>query len=508
MCGIFGIVGRTPVNQQIFDGLTVLQHRGQDAAGMATEDDGRLVLRKHVGLVREAIRTRHMMNLKGNIGIGHVRYPTAGTPHPNEAQPFYVNSPFGIALAHNGNLINAEKLQTQLFFQDQRHINTESDSEVLLNVFAQELLKRGKIAIRPDDVFDAVCKVYDRCKGAYAAVAMVIGHGLVAFRDVHGIRPLIYGVRMTDEGPEYCIASESVALDTLGFKVVRDIRPGEAIYITKEGEVHTHQCIKDPIQAPCLFEYVYLARPDSRIDQVYVHKARMRMGKRLAKKIKREWPEYKEMFDVVVPIPSTSRTVALEVAKKLRISYRDGFVKNRYIARTFIMPGQHERRKSVRTKLNALEIEFKNKNVLLIDDSIVRGTTSKEIIEMARAAGAKQVYIASAAPQVRFPNVYGIDMPAVEELIAHGRTDEEIREAIGADGIMYQDLKDLIYAVQAGNPKLVEFDASVFTGEYITSIPDGYLDELARKRNDKAKKQHIEILDGDEYNECGYTASA
>ena len=508
MCGIIGIVGHTPVNQQLFDGLTVLQHRGQDSAGMATENDKRVILRKHNGLVREVFRTRHMSNLLGNTGIGHVRYPTAGTPSPHEAQPFYVNNPYGVALAHNGNLINSEDLQEELFFTDQRHLNTDSDSEVLLNVFAQELVRRQSITIKPDDVFDAVCRVYDRCKGAYAAVAMIVGHGIVAFRDVYGIRPLTCGVRDTDDGPEYCVASESVVLDTLGYKVIRDVKPGEAVYITKEGKMYNYQCIEEPAHTPCLFEYVYLARPDSRLDNVYVHKARTRMGKKLAKKIKREWPEYDEMIDIIVPVPDTSRTAALEISRKLRIPYRDGFVKNRYVGRTFIMPGQHERRKSVRAKLNPLGVEFEGQNVLLVDDSIVRGPTSREIVEMARESGAKRIYFASASPPVRYPNVYGIDMPAAEELVAHGRTVEEVREYIGADGLIYQDLQDLIYSVQAGNPELVEFDASVFTGEYITGVPTGYLDELAKKRNDKAKLRLIQELDEEEYYDtCGYATA-
>lgn len=498
MCGIIGIVGRNQVNQQIYDGLTVLQHRGQDMAGMATEDNGHLILRKHVGLVREVFRTRHMQNLKGNMGIGHVRYPTAGTSSPFEAQPFYVNSPFGITLAHNGNLINSDHLKTEIFFQDQRHINTQSDSEILLNIFAQELSRREGLAIKPESAFDAVCRVYQRCKGAYSTVAMIVQHGIVAFRDPYGIRPLIYGVKDEDtEWPEYCVASESVALDTLGFKVVRDIKPGEAIYITKNGHVYTHQCVEEVKgYAPDLFEYVYLARPDSVLDKVYVHKSRVRMGKRLAKKIKREWPDYKEMFDIIIPIPTTSRIIALEMARRLKKSFREGFVKNRYIGRTFIMPGQEQRRKNVRAKLNPLRVEFKDKRVLLVDDSIVRGTTSKEIIQMARDAGAKEVFLASASPPIRYPNVYGIDMPAASELIAHGRTEEEICQAIGADGLIYQDLEDLIYAVQRGNPELEQFETSVFTGDYITGLPENYLEELELRRNDKAK---IQILEDDNY---------
>lgn len=502
MCGIIGIVGQTPVNQQIFDGLTVLQHRGQDAAGMATEDNGHLTLRKHIGLVREVFRTRHMYNLTGNMGIGHVRYPTAGTSSPHESQPFYVNSPFGIAFAHNGNLINSIELKSQLFLQDQRHINTESDSEILLNVFAQELTKREGLAITPESAFDAVCRVYKRCKGAFTAVAMIIQHGIVAFRDPYGIRPLIYGVRNEDsKWPEYCIASESVVLDALGFKVIRDVKPGEVIYITKTGEIYTHQCIDEvKVHAPDLFEYVYLARPDSVLDEVYVHRSRMRMGKRLAKKIKIEWPEYKEMFDVIVPIPTTSRIIALEIAKRLKKSYREGFVKNRYIGRTFIMPGQHERKKNVRAKLNPIKFELKGKDVLLVDDSIVRGTTSREIIEMTRNAGARHVYFASASPPVRYPHVYGVDMPTANELIAHGKSVDEICKVIGADGLIYQNLEDLIYTIQRGNPELTEFDTSVFTGKYITGLPDRYLEDLEIRRNDKVKYKLLEMEeDVDDY---------
>lgn len=489
MCGIIGIVGQTPVNQQIFDGLTVLQHRGQDSAGMATCDNGKLVLRKHNGLVREVFRTRHISNLKGNVGIGHVRYPTAGTPSPLEAQPFYVNSPYGVVLAHNGNLLNAEELRKELFITDQRHINTDSDSEVLLNVFAQELIKYGKhTTFEPNTIFSAVHGVYQRCKGAYAAVALIVDHGIVAFRDPNGIRPLIYGKRMNNGVEEHCVASESCALKALNYEIIRDIEPGEAVYIEKTGKIHFFQCFSNPNHAPCIFEYVYLARPDSVIDNIYVHKTRVRLGKYLAKKIKREWPEYKELFEVVIPIPSTSRIIALEMAKKLRVSYREGFTKNRYVGRTFIMPGQECRKKGVRQKLNTLDIEFKDKNVLLVDDSIVRGTTSKDIIRMVREAGAKQVYIASASPPIRYQNVYGIDMPAPEELIAYGRTVEEVREIIDADGLIFQDLGDMVHAARKGNEMLTQFDCSVFDGQYITGVLPGYLERLAEKRNDKAKQ--------------------
>lgn len=494
MCGIIGIVGHSAVNQQLFDGLTVLQHRGQDSAGMATEHEGRLVLRKHNGLVREVFRTRHMMNLKGNVGIGHVRYPTQGTPSPFEAQPFYVNSPFGIVLAHNGNLINKQQLQSELFLEDQRHLNTQSDSEVLLNVFAQEITRRERKSLEPDDIFDAVCRVYERCKGAYSVVAMIVKHGIVAFRDPHGIRPLIIGTRTQYPlPPEYCVASESAALDSLGFDPLRDLDPGEVVYFPNEGGLHSRNCY--PVKPPVvdLFEYVYLSRADSILDKVYVHKARIRMGKRLAKKIKREWPEYKEMFDIVIPIPSTSRIMGLELAKHLKKTYREGFAKNRYIGRTFIMPEQDMREKTVRTKLNPLKIEFKDKNVLLVDDSIVRGTTSKEIVQMCRAAGAKSVYLASASPPVRYQNIYGIDMPCVKELVAYGRSIEEIREYLGVDGLIYQDLEDLIKCVQQGNHDLVEFETSVFDGNYITGISNGYLDELEHNRSNEIK--HNEIID-------------
>jgi amidophosphoribosyltransferase len=501
MCGIIGIAGHSPVNQQIFDGLTVLQHRGQDAAGIATCDNGKVVLRKCNGLVREAIRTRHMQKLKGSIGIGHVRYPTAGTASQSEAQPFYVNSPFGIVLAHNGTLNNSTKLKMELFFQDQRHINTQSDSEILLNVFAQELLKRRKVSIAPNDVFDAVCNVYNRCKGAYAVVAMMVNHGIIAFRDPFGIRPLIFGTREGTEGKEYCVASESVALQSLGYEIERDVKPGEAIYITRDGDLHAHQCYpeEDAIHSPCLFEYVYFARPDSVIDEVFVHKARMRLGKRLARKIKRIWPDYKKMIDIVVPIPSTSRGIALEMSRHLKIPYREGFIKNRYIGRTFIMPEQTAREKSVKQKLNVLNIEFKNKNTLLVDDSIVRGTTSKEIIQMVREAGARNVYLASASPVIRYPNVYGIDMPAASELVGHGRTEEQIKDEIGADGLVYQDLDDLKHAVTKGNPKLTHFEDSVFTGEYITGLPEGYLENLAKVRSDATKIKNIEELEEEDY---------
>ncbi len=486
MCGIIGIAGRSPVNQSLFDGLTVLQHRGQDAAGIVTCDDARLFLRKDNGLVRDVVRTRHMLNLHGNIGIGHVRYPTAGSSDSAEAQPFYVNSPFGITLAHNGNLTNAAQLKEDLFRADLRHINTNSDSEILLNVFAHELQQRSRLSVDADDIFAAVAAVHRRVRGAYAAVMLIVGFGLVAFRDPHGIRPLVFGSRETENGTEYMAASESVALDALDFRRIRDVAPGEAVLFDLDGRLHTRQCAENPSYSPCIFEFVYLARPDSIMDQVSVHKARLRMGEYLAEKILRVWPD--QDIDVVIPIPDTSRTAALQMASILGLKYREGFIKNRYIARTFIMPGQKIRKKSVRQKLNAIDLEFRGKNVLLVDDSIVRGTTSEEIIRMARDAGARKVYFASAAPPVRYPNVYGIDMPAAHELIAHDRSEDEIAQAIGADYLIFQDLADLEEAVRRGNAALQRFDSSCFNAEYVTGdIDRAYLDRLAHDRSDLAK---------------------
>ncbi|MEA3413194.1 MAG: amidophosphoribosyltransferase [Pseudomonadota bacterium] len=487
MCGIIGIVGRKPVNQALYDGLTILQHRGQDAAGIVTYDQSqmRLNLRKAKGLVRDVFQERHMQRLTGNMGIGHLRYPTAGSSASSESQPFYVNSPYGISLGHNGNLTNARDLRGELFRQDRRHINTDSDSEILLNVFAQELSRRGGLSLDSDAVFAAVSEVHRRCVGAYAVVAMIAGYGVLAFRDPNGIRPVVFGSRETPLGPEYIVASESVALDVLGFELVSDIQPGEAVYIDADFEVHTAQCAEDPKHVPCIFEHVYFSRPDSVIDDIFVHKARMRMGKRLGGKLLKEWPGHD--IDVVIPIPDTSRTAAQELAFRLGVKYREGFIKNRYIGRTFIMPGQKQRKKSVRQKLNPIGLEFKGKNVVLVDDSIVRGTTSREIVQMARDAGASKVYFASAAPPIRFPNVYGIDMPAAKELIAHGRTEKEVCDAIGADRLLYQDLEDLVISVRKGNPSIRQFDCSVFTGEYVTRISDGYLEYLEAQRNDDAK---------------------
>ncbi|NGY06222.1 amidophosphoribosyltransferase [Solimonas terrae] len=488
MCGIAGIVSQNvAVNSDLFDALTMLQHRGQDAAGMITNEGHRLFLRKENGLVRDVFNADDQMaKLRGNMGVAHVRYPTAGTSTSAEAQPFYTNTPFGIALSHNGNLTNSEELKQELFLEDRRHLNTDSDSEVLLNVFAHELLQRGVLRLTPDDIFAAVSGVHLRCRGAYACVVMITGYGVVGFRDPYGIRPIVYGRRETARGPDYLIASESVALDALGYEFVDDIAPGEAVLITLDGKLHKRQCAANPIYSPCIFEHVYLARPDSVIDDIYVYKARLRMGVKLAEKILREWPEHD--IDVVIPIPDTSRVAGAELAARLGVHYREGFIKNRYIGRTFIMPGQAQRKKSVRQKLNPVDLEFRGKNVLLVDDSIVRGTTSKEIVEMARAAGARKVYFASASPPVRYPNVYGIDMPTSSELVAHGRTVDELEKMLGADRLIYQDLEDLVDAVRAGNPNITRFDCSVFNGEYITQdVTTEYLNQLELFRSDAAK---------------------
>jgi len=487
MCGIIGLVCKSNVNQSIYDGLMVLQHRGQDAAGIMTSADNRLYLRKANGLVSDVFKTSHMISLQGHCGIGHVRYPTAGcSSASSEAQPFYVNSPYGIALAHNGNLTNAEQIKEELFIEDRRHINTDSDSEVLLNVLAHELQKANKVRIDKDDIFTAVRGVHRRCRGGYAAVAMITGYGLLAFRDPYGIRPIVFGKREAKDGTEFMIASESVALDVLGFELIRDIAPGEAVFISMEGQVSTQQCADNPTHSPCIFEYVYLARPDSIIDDIYVYKARLRMGEKLADKIRRDFPDHD--IDVVIPIPDTSRTAALALATSLGVNYREGFIKNRYIGRTFIMPGQKLRKKSVRQKLNVIDIEFRDKNVMLVDDSIVRGTTSRQIVEMARESGARKVYFASAAPPVRYPNVYGIDMPTSTELIANDLSTEDICREIGADYLIYQDLDDLIDAVGKGNPRIKSFDTSCFNGEYVTGdVDEAYLDDLSKARQDSAK---------------------
>ncbi|WP_370559968.1 amidophosphoribosyltransferase [Edwardsiella tarda] len=488
MCGIVGIAGFTPVNQSIYDALTVLQHRGQDAAGIVTIDDNHTFrLRKANGLVSDVFEARHMQRLQGNMGIGHVRYPTAGSSSASEAQPFYVNSPFGITLAHNGNLTNAHQLKQQLFEHARRHVNTSSDSEILLNVFAYELDRYDSYPLSEENIFAAVAATHRQIRGAYACVAMIIGHGMVAFRDPNGIRPLVIGKRdLADGRTEYMVASESVALDTLGFDFIRDVAPGEAIYINTLGQLFTRQCAQEPKNHPCLFEYVYFARPDSFIDKISVYSARVRMGQKLGEKIAREWEDLD--IDVVIPIPETSCDIALQIARILDKPYRQGFVKNRYVGRTFIMPGQQLRRKSVRRKLNANRAEFRDKNVLLVDDSIVRGTTSEQIIEMAREAGARRVYLASAAPEIRFPNVYGIDMPSVSELIAHDREVDEIRQLIGADGLIFQDLDDLVDAVREDNPDIEQFECSVFNGVYITrDVDQSYLDYLQSLRSDDSK---------------------
>ncbi|HOB46725.1 MAG TPA: amidophosphoribosyltransferase [Zoogloea sp.] len=489
MCGILGVVATTPVNQLLYDGLQVLQHRGQDAAGIATEDGGRFHMHKASGLVRDAFRTRNMRDLPGNWGIAHVRYPTAGSASAAaEAQPFYVNSPFGLMLAHNGNLTNSEELKREMFLSDLRHINTNSDSEVLLNVLAHELQAAAKsFRLDEETVFTAVAGVHRRCRGAYATVAMISGTGLLAFRDPYGIRPLVIGRNDTANGTEWLVASESVALDVMGFKLVRDVAPGEAILIDIEGRFHSRQCATHTVHAPCMFEFVYLARPDSLIDGISVYDARIKMGEFLARKLRATLPHLK--IDVVIPIPDSSRPSAMEMAHHLNVPYREGFVKNRYIGRTFIMPGQAIRKKSVRQKLNTIHQEFKGKAVLLVDDSIVRGTTSREIVQMARDAGATKVYMASAAPPVRYANVYGIDMPSRNELIASNRTEEEICREIGADALIYQDLEDLKAAVQAINPAISVFETSCFDGCYVTGdVTPEYLSGVESLRCDAANK--------------------
>ena len=498
MCGIVGIVGATPVNQSIYDALTVLQHRGQDAAGIITIESNRFRLRKANGLVKDVFEAKHMQRLQGNVGIGHVRYPTAGSSSASEAQPFYVNSPFGITLAHNGNLTNANEIRETLFEQQRRHVNTTSDSEVLLNIFAHHLDATTHYPLTAEDIFKTVANVHEQIRGAYAVAAMIIGHGMVAFRDPNGIRPLCLGKREVEGRTEYMVASESVALDAVGFDFVRDVAPGEAIYAPFEGGLYTQQCAHDPKLNPCIFEFVYFARPDSFIDKISVYSARVEMGKRLGEKIKREWEDLE--IDVVLPIPETSCDIALEIAQIINKPYRQGFVKNRYVGRTFIMPGQQERKKSVRRKLNAIRSEFKDKNVLLVDDSIVRGTTSEQIIEMARDSGAKNVYMVSAAPEIRFPNVYGIDMPSANELIAHGREVDEICKQIGADALIFQDLSDLVDAVGCGNREIERFETSVFNAHYVTGdIDQAYLEQIEGLRGDNAKKdneaQNVASLD-------------
>jgi len=483
MCGVIGLVGHSAANQLLYDGLLLLQHRGQDAAGIATAQDKKIHIHRGSGLVRDVFRTRDMRNLQGQMGIGHVRYPTAGSAsNLEEAQPFYVNAPFGIVLGHNGNLTNAEELQQDMYRRDRRHINTESDSEVLLNVLAHELQRAvSGLSLDPSSVFHAVTSLHARVRGAYACVAMIAGFGVVAFRDPYGIRPLVLGRHTDALGDEWMVASETVALQGLGFEVVRDVAPGECIIITREGQVHTQICATSTQLMPCVFEYVYFARPDSVIDGVSVYDARLRMGESLAEKIRKSFPE--GSIDVVMPIPDSSRPAAMQLAMRLGIEYREGFIKNRYIGRTFIMPGQATRKKSVRQKLNAIASEFKDKSILIVDDSIVRGTTSQEIVQMARDAGARRVIFASAAPPVRFPNVYGIDMPTRSELIAFGRTDEEICRAIGADALIYQDIESMKQDVLNLNPALQGLEASCFDGQYITGdVTAALLDTLEATR--------------------------
>ncbi len=485
MCGIVGIMGRVPVNQVLYDALQLLQHRGQDAAGIVTAEGNTFHMHKGLGLVRDVFRTRDMRSLTGHSGIGHCRYPTAGSARsPAEAQPFYVNSPFGIVLAHNGNLTNSRQLRHELFVEDLRHVNTNSDSEVLLNVLAHELqAEAAGHRLDADAIFRAVSGVHRRCKGAYAVVAMIAGFGLLAFRDPHGIRPLVVGQANTPDGAEYMIASESVALEGLGYHFLRDVAPGEALLCDYQGNLVSRQCAANPQLNPCIFEYVYLARPDSVMDGVSVYETRLRMGESLARRILQTRPDLE--LDVVIPIPDTSRPSALQLAIHLGKPYREGFIKNRYIGRTFIMPGQAERKRSVRSKLNAIAMEFKDKNVLLVDDSIVRGTTSREIVQMARDCGARRVYFASAAPPVRFPNVYGIDMPTRRELLATNRSDEQIAHEIGADAVFYQDLGELEAGIRCDNPAIERFDASCFDGVYITGdISAEYLAEIEDHRSD------------------------
>jgi len=487
MCGVVGVVSQKEVSPLIYDALTILQHRGQDAAGIATSTNNRFFIRKQLGLVRDVVRNQHILNLRGQMGIGHVRYPTAGSEDRELAQPMYVNSPFGISISHNGNLTNHEELKEVLVHKDLRHLNTDSDSEVLLNVFAHELQKQGSVKPGAKEIFAAVRALHKRVRGAYSVVIMINGVGIVGFRDPFGIRPLIVGSKESDLiGKDYMIASESTVLDSLGFQTLDDVKAGSAVFISPEGIIETESCINNPVPTPCIFEYVYLARPDAKIDKISVHKSRLRMGEFLAKKIIEEKPNHD--IDVVIPIPDSSTTSALQLATTLGVKYREGFVKNRYIGRTFIMPFQEKREKSVRQKLNPIDLEFKDKVVLLVDDSIVRGTTSRQIIEMARASGAKKVYFASAAPPIRHQNVYGIDMAATTELVAHQRSEKEIEEFIKADWLIYQNLDDLIMAAQTGNEEIKQFECSIFDGKYVTDdIDDTYLKNLEELRNDKSK---------------------
>jgi len=487
MCGIVGVISKAPVNQLIYDALLLLQHRGQDAAGIVTMQGTRCFMHKARGMVRDVFRTRNMRGLPGTVGLGQVRYPTAGNAYSEEeAQPFYVNAPFGIVLVHNGNLTNAHVLKKELFDIDRRHINTESDTEVLINILAHELEQAARdLPLSRDEIFKAVRAVHKRIKGSYAVVALIAGHGLLAFRDPFGIRPLCFGEGQTPEGREVMVASESVALEGTGHKLIRDVAPGEAVFIDLEGQIHTQQCADNPTLNPCMFEFVYLARPDSVMDGVSVYQARLNMGETLAQRLISTMPPNE--IDVVIPIPESSRPSAMQLAQKIGKPYREGFVKNRYVGRTFIMPGQGMRKKSVRQKLNAIVSEFKGRNVLLVDDSIVRGTTSKEIVQMAREAGARKVYMASSEPPVRYPNVSGIDMPTKDELIAHNRSTEEIREFIGADALIYQDVAAMKRVVSQLNPKLTGFEASCFDGHYITGdVTAADFDAIAAQRRSQS----------------------
>ncbi|MBL8327288.1 MAG: amidophosphoribosyltransferase [Rubrivivax sp.] len=494
MCGIVGVIAQAPANQLIYDALLLLQHRGQDAAGIVTMQGTKCYMQKARGMVRDVFRTRNMRALPGTVGLGQVRYPTAGNAYSEEeAQPFYVNAPFGVVLVHNGNLTNAAALKSELFDIDRRHINTESDSEVLINVLAHELeLAARDLPLTPEEVFQAVSAVHRRVKGSYAVIALIAGHGLLAFRDAFGIRPLCWGEAEGPQGREVMIASESVALEGTGHRLVRDLAPGEAMFVDLSGHVHTRACAENPSLQPCIFEYVYLARPDSVLDGISVYQARLNLGETLAQRVISTMPPNE--IDVVIPIPESSRPSAMQLAHRIGKPYREGFVKNRYVGRTFIMPGQGVRKKSVRQKLNAIGLEFKGRNVLLVDDSIVRGTTSKEIVQMAREAGARKVYMASAAPPVRYPNVYGIDMPTREELVAHGRSIEEIRDFIGADALIYQDVDAMKRVIRALNPAVAGFEASCFDGHYITG--DISLDDFAaieqQRRSQATEEDEVE----------------
>ena len=486
MCGIVGISSETDVAGDIYDSLLMLQHRGQDAAGMVVCDsNGKLNSRKSMGYVRDVFQQSHMTKLVGSYGIGHVRYPTAGGAGKEFAQPMYVNSPYGISLAHNGNLTNHKALANELFHAEMRHINTDSDSEVLLNIFAHELAKQREIYPKAEHIFKAVSKTHRRCEGAYAVIALITGHGILGFRDNNAIRPLSIGIREGKTRNEYIIASEDALFTSQGFTKLRDVEPGEAVFIDQKGELFSQQCADNPLKRPCIFEFVYFSRPDSKIDEISVYKSRMRMGSKLADAIKAQIPNHD--IDVVIPIPDSSTTAALQLAVDLDVPYREGFVKNRYIGRTFIMPNQEERKKSVRRKLNILDLEFNGKNVLLVDDSIVRGTTSRKIIEMAKEAGANKVYFASAAPAIKYQNLYGIDMPATGELVASNKTTEEVASEIGADWLIYQTLEDLIDTVSVGNPNIDEFETSIFTGQYITPVSSSYLEELQNSRRNETK---------------------